>query len=49
MAAVTFDVEAEDQTTRARAGLLQTPHGTVRTPAFGPVATQGTVKGLDPV
>ena len=49
MAAVRFDRQAEDPTTRARAGLLHTPHGTVRTPAFGPVGTQGTVKGLDPM
>jgi queuine tRNA-ribosyltransferase len=32
----------------ARAGLLQTPHGPVRTPAFMAVGTQGTVKGLTP-
>ena len=32
----------------ARAGVLQTPHGRVRTPAFLPVGTQGTVKGLLP-
>jgi queuine tRNA-ribosyltransferase len=31
-----------------RAGLLRTPHGAVRTPAFMPVGTAGTVKGLDP-
>jgi len=31
----------------ARAGVLTTPHGDVPTPAFMPVATQGTVKGLD--
>lgn len=30
----------------ARLGLLHTPRGTVRTPAFMPVGTQGTVKGL---
>ena len=30
----------------ARAGLLHTPHGTIPTPAFFPVATQGTVKTL---
>jgi len=29
-----------------RAGLLSTPHGDVPTPAFMPVATQGTVKTL---
>jgi len=32
----------------ARSGRLVTPHGTVETPAFMPVATQGTVKGLSP-
>ena len=34
--------------TGARAGLLHTPHGTVETPVFMPVGTQGTVKGLTP-
>ena len=29
-------------------GRLQTPHGTVETPAFMPVGTQATVKGLTP-
>src|SRR5258708_1697471 len=32
----------------ARCGELMTPHGTVATPAFMPVGTQGTVKGLAP-
>ena len=32
----------------ARAGALQTPHGAVPTPAFMPVATQASVKGLSP-
>jgi queuine tRNA-ribosyltransferase len=32
----------------ARAGTLRTPHGDVPTPAFMPVGTQGTVKGLTP-
>jgi queuine tRNA-ribosyltransferase len=31
-----------------RAGILRTAHGTVRTPAFMPVGTAGTVKGLSP-
>lgn len=34
--------------TGARAGLLHTPHGTVETPVFMPVGTQGAVKGLTP-
>ncbi len=32
----------------ARAGTVRTPHGDVPTPAFMPVGTQGTVKGLTP-
>jgi queuine tRNA-ribosyltransferase len=32
----------------ARSGVLTTPHGTVSTPAFMPVGTQATVKGLEP-
>lgn len=31
----------------ARTGTLHTPHGTVATPAFMPVGTRGTVKGID--
>jgi queuine tRNA-ribosyltransferase len=30
----------------ARSGTLTTPHGTVRTPAFMPVGTQGAMKGI---
>ncbi len=30
----------------ARLGRLTTPHGVIDTPAFMPVGTQGTVKGL---
>ena len=33
----------------ARTGVLHTPHGPVGTPAFMPVGTKGTVKGLTPV
>ena len=32
----------------ARRGEMSTPHGTVATPAFLPVGTQATVKGLTP-
>jgi queuine tRNA-ribosyltransferase len=32
----------------ARAGHFQTAHGTVETPCFMPVGTQGTVKGITP-
>ncbi|MFO0837107.1 MAG: tRNA guanosine(34) transglycosylase Tgt [Phycisphaerae bacterium] len=33
----------------ARRGVLHTPHGTVDTPAFMPVGTRATIKGLTPV
>jgi queuine tRNA-ribosyltransferase len=33
---------------KARRGEIATPHGTVQTPAFMPVGTQATVKGLTP-
>src|SRR5579871_2620212 len=39
---------ARDPATRARAGVLETAHGPVRTPAFVPLATRGTVRGLGP-
>src|SRR5450755_1404637 len=37
---------ARDPASRARAGVLQTAHGEVRTPAFVPLATKGSVRGL---
>lgn len=39
-----FDVVATDGA--ARAGVLQTRNGTIQTPIFMPVGTQGTVKGI---
>ena len=41
-----FTITARDPSCAARAGLLRTAHGRVETPAFGPVASQGTVKAL---
>ena len=41
-----FEVIATDPRTRARAGLLHTAHGTIETPVFMPVGTQGAVKGI---
>jgi queuine tRNA-ribosyltransferase len=43
-----FELLHEDSSTRARTARLTTPHGIVETPAFMPVGTQGTVKGVDP-
>jgi queuine tRNA-ribosyltransferase len=41
-----FEVRAVDGA--ARAGVLRTAHGDVPTPAFMPVGTKATVKGIDP-
>ncbi len=43
-----FRLEARDPGTAARAGRLATAHGDVRTPAFMPVGTVGSVKTLTP-
>ena len=43
---MSFQVSATDG--EARAGLLTTAHGELRTPAFMPVGTKATVKMLDP-
>jgi queuine tRNA-ribosyltransferase len=46
--AFAFEIIGEDALSRARLGRFTTPHGAVETPAFMPVGTQGTVKGVDP-
>src|SRR5437667_6830727 len=43
-----FRVDAECGETWARAGTIQTPHGSIRTPIFMPVGTQATVKSVSP-
>ncbi len=43
---MTFRIDATDGA--ARAGVLTTAHGDIRTPAFMPVGTKATVKGLHP-
>lgn len=43
-----FEVVARDDSTQARAAELLTAHGVVRTPAFMPVGTAASVKGLAP-
>lgn len=42
-----FRIEKKTNT-RARAGVLETPHGAIRTPAFVPVGTKANVKGVLP-
>ena len=41
-----FQVQAADPACRARVSTFHTPHGPVEMPAFMPVGTRGTVKGL---
>ena len=41
-----FQITHNDANSKARTGLLNLPHGTVTTPAFMPVGTNGTVKGM---
>jgi queuine tRNA-ribosyltransferase len=44
MTAFSFRIAATDGA--ARSGMIETPHGAVRTPAFMPVGTQGAMKGV---
>ncbi len=43
-----FELLATDSGSKARCGRLTTAHGLIETPAFMPVGTQGTVKGVSP-
>ncbi|MBU6214469.1 tRNA guanosine(34) transglycosylase Tgt [Patescibacteria group bacterium] len=47
MSALTFKIEAR-AAQHGRAGVLTTPHGSIRTPAFVPVGTKANVKGILP-
>ena len=42
----TFEITAVDPGSSARTGVIHTAHGPIQTPAFAPVASQGTVKAL---
>jgi len=43
-----FEVVHQAKKSRARAGVIKTAHGEIKTPAFVPVGTQATVKSLSP-
>ena len=43
-----FKIEKELKGTLARAGVLKTPHGEIKTPSFVVVGTKGTVKSVLP-
>jgi len=46
MSAISFDIQSRSKTSKARAGVLHTPHGEIKTPAFVAVGTKATVKGV---
>lgn len=48
MPSLTFEIRSRCSTTHARVGRVSTPHGWFDTPAFMPVGTRGSVKGLFP-
>lgn len=43
---MTFEVQHTDHASDARAGVITTDHGQIKTPIFMPVGTAGTVKGV---
>ena len=43
---VFFQLTNTDPHSKARAGVLETDHGSIETPIFMPVGTIGTVKGV---
>jgi len=45
---LSFRLEHACDESKARAGIITTPHGEIPTPVFMPVGTCGTVKGIDP-
>ena len=42
-----FKIKTESRNSRARTGIIKTPHGDIPTPYFIPVATAATVRGLN--
>lgn len=43
-----FELQKEDEGTKARKGVIKTDHGNIQTPIFMPVGTLGTVKAVKP-
>jgi len=48
MAPIKFTIEKKLKGRLGRAGLLETPHGVIKTPSFVVVGTKGTVKAITP-
>ena len=46
--AIHYEITHRCASTRARSGLIHTPHGPIAAPAFMTVGTQGAVKGIMP-
>ena len=46
--AIRYELLGRSKSTEARLGRVETPHGAFQTPAFMPVATAATMKGLTP-
>lgn len=46
MQPITFEILARSKGSKARAGVIRTPHGDIETPAFVAVGTKATVKGV---
>jgi queuine tRNA-ribosyltransferase len=45
---IKFSIKTKSKKSNARTGTINTPHGIIKTPAFIPVGTKATVKGLTP-
>jgi queuine tRNA-ribosyltransferase/7-cyano-7-deazaguanine tRNA-ribosyltransferase len=45
---ISFKITKKDKKSKARAGIIKTPHGDIETPIFVPVGTKATVKALNP-
>jgi queuine tRNA-ribosyltransferase len=43
-----FQIIKKDKKTKARAGIIKTPHGDIETPIFIPVGTNSSVKSVNP-
>lgn len=43
-----FELIHQDKFSKARAGIIKTPHGDIPTPVFMPVGTHGAIKALQP-
>jgi len=43
-----FELVHTDKNSKARAGIIRTPHGDIPTPVFMPVGTHGAIKALPP-